>query len=652
MNHLILGTAGHVDHGKTALVKALTGIDCDTHEEEKRRGITINLGFAHLALPSGDTVGIIDVPGHRDFITTMVGGASGIDIALLVVAADSGIMPQTREHLRIMEVLGIKNGIVALTRIDLADCATIDCAVEELRELTAGTFLENCPVVKVSPVTGVGIDELKKVIADIACKVRDRPVREVFRMYIDRIFSVSGFGTVVTGSVIGGSLCAGSPAWLMPDGRELRVRRIERYGHEVKQVFAGDRASLNLAGLSRDEFVRGMLVSDRVLRTTTMVDARFRLFEAARPLERWSRALYLQGTGEAQARIHLLDCDTLTQGKEALVQIHLSRPCVAQWGDRFVLRSTSGDRTIGGGAVIDATPLHHRRRPRALIEGLRQLAGGGSAELIAAEVRKHPVGAGAPVLAAQLNLSLAEIGETTPRLPPDIRSIPGHKPEEPRRLIHKDAFDDIVKMIDGILTRHHRENPLADEGKTAEELLGLLGLEQSADSAQGLRSILAQMSNNRALKQVRHTWALASHSVAVSGDLDKQVTLVDEMLRVSGMKTPLMADLVAFAKNHGFDERVLRQVLAYLVNCRRAYAVEGSFIHAAVVDSCRKKLLDKLVVTPEGLTVAAFRDLVGGNRKICLLLYALFDNEKITERRGDVRVITEKGKTNSSQAQV
>lgn len=644
MKHLILGTAGHVDHGKTALVKALTGIDCDTHEEEKRRGITINLGFAHLSLPTGDTVGIIDVPGHRDFIHTMVGGASGIDIALLVVAADGGIMPQTREHLRIMEVLGIKTGIVALTRADLASPATIEIAVMELEEFTSGTFLAECPVVAVSSVTGSGIGALKEAIATIAGRVADRPAHEVFRMYIDRIFSVSGFGTVVTGSVLGGTVATGASAWLMPTGREIRIRRIERYGQEVEKAVAGDRASLNLAGLSREEFERGMLISDRPLRTTTMLDAKLRLFDAARPLGRWSQAVFLQGTYEAQARVHLLDCDALTSGNEALVQLHLGHAGVAQFNDRFVLRNSSSDITIGGGVVIDATPLHHRRRPHDLVDGLRQLAGGSPAELIAAEVRKYPAGVRETTLAGQLNLSPAEIRDNTPLLPANILLLAGQKKEERLHFIHQDAYEAIVKGLFNILERHHHENPLAEEGKIVEEFPGMLGLEHGADNEQGVRYILERMKKDGAIKQVRHTWALASHSVSVPENLDKSITLIEGLLRESGMKTPLMADLVAFAGNHGLDERALKQVLAYLTNSGRAYAMEGAFLHASIVDACRKKLLEKLSETPQGLTVAAFRDLVNGNRKICLLLYALFDSEKIIERRGDVRMITEKGK--------
>jgi selenocysteine-specific elongation factor len=290
VKHLILGTAGHVDHGKTALVKALTGIDCDTHKEEKRRGITINLGFAHLTLASGDTVGIVDVPGHRDFVHTMVAGACGIDCVLMVIAADSGVMPQTREHLAICDILGIRAGIIAVTRVDLVDETALAGVREEISRFKKGTFLENSPVVDVSPVTGRGIETCKAVIAETLMHVPDRRTGTVFRMFIDRIFSVSGFGTVVTGSVKSGKVSIGQTAYLLPPHKELRVRRIERYGAEVAEVTAGDRASLNLVGLSKEEFERGMLVSDRPLATTTLLDVRLHLFDHTKPLGRWSQA--------------------------------------------------------------------------------------------------------------------------------------------------------------------------------------------------------------------------------------------------------------------------------------------------------------------------------------------------------------------------
>ena len=643
MKHLILGTAGHVDHGKTALVKALSGIDCDTHKEEKRRGITINLGFAHCALPSGETIGIIDVPGHRDFIHTMVSGASGIDIALLVVAADGGIMPQTREHVHIMQLLGIKAGIIALTRIDLVSPDIALLAEEEIKEFVSGTFLENSPFVKVSAVTGEGIEELRKTIDAAAARVAGRPQREVFRMYIDRVFTVSGFGCVVTGSVLGGTLRAGGSAFLMPSGRELRVRRIERYGAEVEEACAGDRASLNLVGVSREEFVRGMMVTDRSLRSTTLIDARLELFDSGRKLPLWSNGLFLTGTFEAQARIHLIDCDSLAAGGRAIVQIHLPSPCVAMYGDRFVVRSTSSDVTLGGGEIIDASPLHHRRRPAALVSQLTRLTGGRAAELIAAEVRKQPSGIGHERLAGLLNMAPQEVLCALGDLTPDIVVLAPLQ-DNVTYLLTAAALEHVSGRCKEILAAHHGEHPLLEEGKTAEELQGMLGLESGQEGLSLLRRILERLKTRGELKQVRHTWALAAHAAKTSENSGKHIGFVDEFLKGSGMRVPLYADIAAAALKRGIDERTLREVLRYLAAQGSVYYVESNYIHGAVVAVCRKKLLAQLAETPEGLTVAQFRDLVDGNRKMCLLLFALFDAEGITERRGDVRVITEKGR--------
>jgi selenocysteine-specific elongation factor len=327
MKHLIMGTAGHVDHGKTSLVKALTRIDCDTHVEEKKRGITIHLGFAHLDLGDGETLGIVDVPGHKDFIHTMVGGASGIDFVLLVIAADSGIMPQTREHLNIMRILGIKRGIIVLTKADLVDTELLAMVREEVRELVAGTFLENAPMVDVSAKTGAGLEALQDAIRTLVQQSEAKPEAGVFRLFVDRIFTVSGFGTVVTGSVLSGKVRTGDTLYLLP-GKEdgYRVRRLERHGAEVSEIVAWDRSSINLVGLEKADFRRGMLLSDRLLRASTMIDARLEIYEPEVALGHWSQVIFHVGTHEQQARLHLLDKDKLKAGETALVQIHLREP--------------------------------------------------------------------------------------------------------------------------------------------------------------------------------------------------------------------------------------------------------------------------------------------------------------------------------------
>ena len=642
MKRLIMGTAGHIDHGKTALVKALTGIDCDTHKEEKRRGITINLGFAHLKLPSGDIVGIIDVPGHRNFVHTMVAGAHGIDFVLMVIAADEGVMPQTREHLQICQVLGIKRGIVAVNKADLVDGPALEAARAGVREFTKGTFLENCPMVNVSAATGAGIPELVAAIDGVASAASPRASGGVFRMYIDRIFSVSGFGTVVTGSVTGGTLRVCSPAWLLPAGKELRVRRIERYGAETGEAVAGDRASLNLVGLSKEEFTRGMLVADRPLVHSRLLDVNVRLFSGVKPLSTWSQATLIMGTFEAQARIHLLENDSLAGGESGLAQLLLPQPCVAQAHDAFVLRASAGDLTIGGGEVVDPHPLHHRRRPPHLVERLKGLSGSGLSQLIAIETAKHPAGIDHITLGELFNVSPEQVVAEITRNPP--KGILALRSPEKYHLVTQQRHDALVSKAVKIISDFHQANPFNEKGRTAEELQGMLGLGNEPPAAEFTQVFLDSLVKEGNLRHVGHTFSLAGRSVILSAGERDQGAVVEEMLRNYGMQTPIMNEIITHAKQRGIDEKRLRQLLQYLVSVKKLYLVEGQYLHASIVDKCRTLLLSALVKDAKGLAVAQFRDLVAGHRKICLLLYALFDSEGITERQGDVRVITEKGR--------
>lgn len=643
MKHLIMGTAGHVDHGKTALVKALTGIECDTHAQEKQRGITINLGFAHIDLPSGLSVGIVDVPGHRNFVHTMVAGASGIDLALMVIAADSGVMPQTREHLQIMQVLSATRGVIALSKVDLVEEEIVEMACEEIGDMVAGTFLEGAAPVPVSSVTGAGLPDLVKAIDACACSASQRPAGEIFRMFVDRIFTVSGFGSVVTGSVLGGTVRTGDHVRILPPDRELRVRRLERHGQEVTEVTAGDRASMNLVGLDKEDFARGMIIADRSLRATSMLDARLHMFHHARRLDIWSQAIFLMGTYEAQARIHLIDRNTVSGDGNALVQVHLPKPCVASAGDRFVLRGTSSDMTLGGGEVIDAFPLHHRRRPISLVEDLARIARGRLAELVVAEVGKHRGAILHRDIADTLNVSRNDVGRVIEEgLPGNIAVF---RADEEIFLIVEEEYRRIADATLKSIATHHRRNPLAPGGRSVEELLGALGVGPAQGGDGFLRQMLGRLAQEGKVKQQGHTWALASHHIEVTPALKRGIDAIESLLNGCGMSVPLGSHLKEFAAKHDIDDRRLGQILRYLVDTGRACQVEGSYLSANVVVPVRLKLLARLDrMGDDGLTVAGFRDLVSGNRKMCLLLYALFDNEGITERRGDVRVITEKGK--------
>ena len=640
--HLILGTAGHIDHGKTALVKALSGIDCDTHAQEKQRGITINLGFAHLNLPSGNSLSIIDVPGHKDFIHTMVSGASGIDFIVMVIAADSGIMPQTREHLQIAEMLKITCGIIALTKIDLVEEDIAELAKEEIADFTKGTFLENAKVVPVSPVTGEGIPQLISAIEECVETVAQRPRGEIFRLFIDRIFSKSGFGTIVTGSVISGTLHTGDHAYVLPSGKKLRVRRLERHGREVQSVVAGDRASLNLVGLEREDFQRGMIISDRTLKKTAMIDARLTMFNHARKTSIWSDAIFLLGTYEAQVKIHLIDKNSALGGDTILVQIHLPKPCNISIGDRFIIRSTSSDITLGGGEVIDAAPLHHRRRPEKLITTLEKIAEGKLPELIAVEVRKTRNAIHHHDIAERLSVTSSEVMETIKAgLPDDIMV---HTCNDSAYLITKKEYQHFLETILKNIKAYHKRNPLDEGGRAIKDLIGALGISSSEGISEFIRILLDKLVEEKKLKQTGTTWASVEHEVVISSNVKHSIGLMDDYLKRFGMKVPLANEIESFARENEIDSKTLIQVMRYLIEKKRIFRIESDYLHAEIVNKIRLKLLKALAETPKGLTVAQFRDLVADNRKICLRLFSLYDIEGITIRRGDVRFITEKGK--------
>jgi len=638
MKHLIMGTAGHIDHGKTALIKALTGIDCDSHREEKERGITIHLGFAHLTLPNGDKIGIIDVPGHRDLIHTMVSGASGIDFVLLVIAADSGVMPQTREHLEIMEILGIKQGIVVLTKTDLVDDEFLELCELEVREFLKGTSLSQAPLIRVSSKTGAGIEELKEAIGRMAATVDDRPADGVFRLYVDRIFSVSGFGTVVTGTVIGGTLRKDALVTLHSrTPKELRVRRMERHGEEVPEVRAGDRASLNLVGLDRSDFERGMVLSDRVLKETSLVDATLRIYPGGGRLGTWSQVVFHTGTYEEQAKIHLINKNRLSPGETGLAQIHLRSPSFLQRGDRFVIRNSSCDSTIGGGEVIDASPLHHRRRPERLVQEMELIAQNKLPELVSAAVKKSSRPLTVKEVAFDLNVSPETVGQLAEAKA--LRNVAVFDTREGIVLATQSWRENLRQGILKAALEYRKHNPLADKGIDLDELRSVLKLEKRPSMNDIILSVVASLVEKKRLRECDKTWLLFEDSGSVDDGVARHVSLVEDYLKTCGMQTPLINQIKNLADKEGIGERELRTILHHLTTTGKVIKVEDQFIHRSVVDACRSRLVDKLKQQTEGIKVCDFRDLVSGNRKICLLLLAHFDAEGTTVRNGDYRFL-------------
>lgn len=638
MKHLIMGTAGHVDHGKTALIKALTGIECDTHKEEKERGITIHLGFACLPMADGGKIGVIDVPGHRDFIHTMVSGASGIDFVLLVIAADSGVMPQTREHLQIMEILGITRGIVALTKSDLVEDDLLEICEIDVRELLDRTFLKNAPLIRVSAKTGQGIDKLKTEIAKMYATSPGRPAEGVFRMYVDRIFSKSGFGTIVTGTVIGGHLEKESDVILLSENpKTLRVRRMERHGEEVASIQAGDRASINLVGLEKADFSRGMVIADRLLKETLMADATLQVHAERCKLDLWSKAIFHTGTYEQQARIHLINKNQLLCGESAIVQIHFETPVYLQHGDRFVIRNSSCDLTIGGGEIIDAAPLHHRRRPEKLVNELELVAKNKLHELVALELKKARTPLTAGAIARNLNVSGSKVLKLIETK--TVKGVLRFDTREGPAMALQSWLDAIRTDIITVVGDYRKKNPLSAKGINLDELRSTLKLEKSGAVDDVLLAVVNGLVEKGRLRENAKTWLAGDDSGAVDTRLARKVELIENFFSGCGMQAPLPNQLKELADREKISEKELKAIVHHLISTGRIIKAEDTHIHVSIIDNCRKKLIDKLSQCREGIKVADFRDLVNGNRKICLLLLAHFDAEGTTVRQGDFRVL-------------
>ena len=642
MTNFILGTAGHIDHGKTALIKSLTGIDCDTHPEEKQRGITINLGFSHLNLPDGNSIGVVDVPGHHDFVNTMVAGAHGIDILLLVVAADSGIMPQTVEHFQIAQTLGIKHGFVVLTKIDLVDEESILIIEHEIKDFLKNTFLNDCSILRVSSITGEGIERIQDHLMNLLGSIQRKSGSKIFRMYIDRIFSVAGFGTVVTGSVLGGNITKNDRLYLLPSNKELRIRRMERHGIEVEQISPGNRVSLNLIGLNKDEFNKGMVLSDRIIEPTTTIDAKLYLFDNVKNISVWSDVIFLTGTFRNQAKMHLLDTNKAEGGSSVIVQIHLTESCIIFRGDKYIIRSTSGLQTLGGGEITDPYPLHHRRRTEKVVNQLKEVAYGDSYDYVFYEVRKRRIPLSLNNFSDEINFQETDIKKSLiSTLPEDITTI---KSDENTFLVLKAEKEKVKTNVLKNISNFHKRNPFLEKGRTFDELIGTVDKSLNKLWKDVLKSILLELENDKKLKQVEETWTLINHSVQLDAKELEQIRYIEDYFIKSEMHTPIISELISVAKQKGIDEKKMDQILSMLVARNNLYRIDDNYLHSSVVNKCRKELLNFLSGHANGITVAGFRDLIDGNRKICLLMLNLFDTEGVTYRDGDFRKITERGK--------
>ena len=629
---LILGTAGHIDHGKTALVKALTGVDCDRLPEEKARGITIDIGFAHLDL--GDfRLGIVDVPGHERFIKNMLAGATGIDLCCLVVAADDSVMPQTREHLEILELLGLRVGVIAVTKADLVDATTLDVVMLEIRELVRGTFLAEAPIVPTSARTGTGLEELKAALASASARTPAADERDWFRLAIDRVFVVQGHGTVVTGSVTSGLLAVGDEVEWLPRGERVRVRGLQHHDEPVPHVRRGMRAAVNLASVKHEEIVRGhelatpgLLIPSRVLTTRVRV-----LASLGRPLKHRSPVRVHLGTAEIQGTLALLDADALQPGQWGLAQLFLDEPALAVWGQPLVLRSPSAEQTLGGGQVLQPTAAKIRRRHFELLERIERLWAGTLA-VRAREVAwfKGFTGVTAGDLMRGAALSNAAAAAQLETMTANGELV--HLAAEPQRgpLLAAEQFAELNGRIEKQLRQWHDEMPLMSTHDRNRLVAAFAYVGQEAVVQAAIDRLLAQgmlVGNARRV-------ALADHKPKLSQAQRKLREKIVAAFQTAGFQPP---EASSFAASAGGQAAALKDLFEVCVAEGDLVALGGDlYLHAEHEAELRRRVLDKLAAGT-GLTIAEIRDLLGTSRKFAVPLCEYLDRTGITRREGDLR---------------
>lgn len=624
--HYIIGTAGHVDHGKSALIKALTGTETDRLGEEKARGISIELGFARLDLGQGQVAGVIDVPGHEKFIPQMLSGIAGIDLVLLVVDANEGVMPQTREHLQIMQLLQVKNGILVLSKCDLVEPDWLDIVEEEIREQVVGTFLEKAPSCRVSAITGAGLPELMETIRTQLKKVAPRDSNGAVRLPVDRCFSISGFGTVITGTLNSGRIKLGDTLEILPAGVNARVREMQVHDRQVDEVFAGQRVALNLSGVTRDQVPRGSVIgAPGLFRASQRVDARLQLLnEAPRKLKFRDPVHFHLGTGRSVARVILLDCDEMAPGEEALVQLALELPLLAHRGDRFIIRSYSPMVTIGGGVVVDAEPQKHKRFRNEVIQRLNELASG------------------------DLGFWLQKLDELQVARLKDLEKQTGTGREQ------------LLQGLEGLKAAGQVEQ-LADQWVVADRVRSwkqqLPEIVKQYQQQHHLRhgipraTLQTRLSEKLAPKSFEALlqWALDEHLIVQNRDListpawhpqptveeNRHLEAIEKYFRMAGFEVKNNKDVLLQLGLADLDSETYLSYLA--LESKLIRLNQESSLHMEYYRQAEQLLVDLLAKQAE-FSLAEFRDKLGSGRKLTQALLELFDSLKYTRRTGEKRV--------------
>jgi selenocysteine-specific elongation factor len=632
MKHAIIGTAGHIDHGKTSLVRALTGVDTDRLKEEKQRGITIDIGFADLDL-DGVQIGFVDVPGHERFVKNMLAGAHGIDFVLLVVAADESVMPQTREHFDICRLLGVRSGAIALTKCDLVDPELLELAHAEVEDFVEGSFLEGAPIVAVSSTTGQGVDELKRVLAQLAAGVPDRATDRPFRLPVDRVFTIRGFGTVVTGTLIAGRVATGETVEAVPAGRKARVRGLQVHGTTTDRAVAGQRTAVNLQGVDVDELTRGqVLASAGRFRATSMVDVRIRVLEnAPRPVRQRARVRFHHGTAEAIARVLLIGRDDVTPGEEAIAQVRLESPVLALPGDRFIIRSYSPQVTIGGGVVLDALAPKHRRSDIRALDWIERLEASDERERARLRLERAGVrGLGLAELASQSGLADAVLQRYMRELVDEKRAV--MISEAPQQWIDVAADRALRDRVLAAVRDFHKREPLAP-GLPMEELRSTLF---SSSGVEVFRAVTGALIAERKLERDLGVARLPGRTGVFSAEDKAAKDRLEATVRDTGLEASTLDEI---ATRLAIPEGRARKLHDLLVREGRLLRLGDLVYHVEPLAALKTRVRERGSAGAV-LDVAAFKELAGGlSRKYMIPLLEWLDRERVTRRVGDKREI-------------
>jgi len=631
MKYVILGTAGHIDHGKSSLVKALTGIDPDRLREEKERGITLDLGFASLDLPGGNRLGIVDVPGHEGLIKNMLAGVGGIDIVMLVIAADEGIMPQTREHLAICDLLRVKKGLIVLTKRDMVEKEWLALVQDEVREFVKGTFLEKSVIVPVSSKTGENLPILVQELTSLAAEVVPKSPNGILRLPIDRVFTMKGFGTVITGTLVSGMISTEQEVEILPRSIRTKVRGIQSHNLEVQRAVAGQRTAVNLQGVEKDQISRGnTIVNSGYLTPTKALDAKLILLkQAPRGIKTGTRIRFYNTTQEAIGRITILGANELSPGSEGYVQIRLEQPVVLQHGDRYILRFYSPMETLGGGVVLSPYGRRHKQATMGKsIENFNVLENGDLEDKLSIFV--FAKGLAGMLEAEAIGTIAADKQDTVSALAVLTKKRTLLRVDN--LYIHALHLTTLENNILDLITKYHKDNPLKS-GIDKEELKGMLRIRLSAKI---LNVAIDGLLKKKQIEVDGYKLKVPGFKAARGADQDEIKNRIVEAIRKGGTQPPVREE---FPMLFSISEKDARDLLKLLAEEGRIIRINDSLhldktIIEKVRDDLKKHLHDK-----KEITMAEFRDLAQTSRKFAVPLLEYFDSLKLTQRVGDKRVL-------------